>query len=162
MAGSAILAFTDKVSAAVKEDIKSATLFASLASSSKHDVFSEPEKWYKEYFQILQVLGFSLQATDFSDYKMSSRSMKLDDIILDVLGGLLAVEETLIVEEAIKVIKAQGEGGKSSNILSSNSFSDEDGGFQVYPCIQSPTGDTTLKAGFFHYKLHRKKNIFYL
>ena len=68
--------------------------------------------------------------------------MKIDEIILDVLGRLLTEEETLMIKELIKVIKAQEKEGKPANILSSNGFS----GFQIYPCTQSPSGNTT-KAG---------------
>ena len=98
MAGSTILTFADEVGEAVKEDIKNATVLSSLASSSNYDVLNEAE--------ILQVLGFVLQASDFSNYDMHSKSMKIDEIILNI-GGLLT-EETLQIKETMKVNKAQG------------------------------------------------------
>lgn len=62
--GSSLSAFTADVGESAKEDIKNATLFASLAASSKYDVLKEPENWYTQYFEVIQVLGFSLQAAN--------------------------------------------------------------------------------------------------
>ncbi len=150
VSGSGILAFTDKVGQTAKEDIKNATLFASLASTTKYKVNEDPSAWYQQYFQILQILGFSLQSSSsFSKYIMKSNSMKIDEIVLDILSGLLTEGESTVVKEVMKTIEAEGENGKPTSILSSNSFTDETGGFQVYSCTQSPSGDVTLKAGFF-------------
>ncbi len=80
---------------------------------------------------------------------MKSNSMKIDEIVLDILSGLLTEGESTVVKEIMKTIEAEGENGKTTSILSRNSFTDETGGFQVYPCTQSPSGDVTLKAGFF-------------
>ncbi len=156
VSGSAILAFTDSVGEAAKEDIKNATLFASLASSSRFSVLDDPEDWYKQYFEIIQALGFTLQAADFSNYIMHSESMQIDKIILEILSGLLTEGETLVIQEAISFIKSAN-GGKPAKLFSKNSTSAENGGFQVYPCTQSPSGDVTLKTGFFYYKIKKEK-----
>ena len=91
-----------------KEDIKNASLFASLASTSKYSVFTDPEKWYKQYFENIQVLGFSLQAENFSALNMDSKSMQVDEIILEILTGLLTEGESIIIEQAINYIRSLG------------------------------------------------------
>lgn len=67
--------------------------------------------------------------------------MKIDQIVLDILAGLLTEGETVVIEEAVKVVKAQGGGGKPAKIFSHNAMSAEDRAFQIYPCTQSPSGD---------------------
>jgi hypothetical protein len=71
--------------AVLQEDILKATLFASLASSTKFSVFTQPEEWYRQYIEIIQVLGFSLQAAVFSNYEMHSTN------IYEIVHAILAV-----------------------------------------------------------------------
>ena len=99
VSGSGILAFTDKVGQTAKEDIKNAILFAWLASTTKYRVNEDPASWYQQYFQIMQILGFSLQSSSFSKYNMKSNSMKIDEIVLDILSGLLTEGESTVVKE---------------------------------------------------------------
>ena len=68
----------------------------------------------------------------------------------------ISERESLVVREAIKIIKAGGEAGKGATLFSSNTQKSEDGGFQIYPCTQSPSGDVTLAAD---YKLKKHPNI---
>ncbi len=52
VSGSEILAFTDKVGQTAKEDIKNATLFASLASSTKYNVNEDPGLGINNIFKL--------------------------------------------------------------------------------------------------------------
>ena len=55
-----------------------------------------------------------------------------------------------------------GEGGTPAKIFSRNSVNSRDGGFQIYPYTQSPSGDT-LKTGLFYYNLHKEtKHILFI
>ena len=64
VAGTTILAFTESVGEKQKKISRMHRYLHHWLQPLKYSVFTDPQKWYKQYFEIIQVLGFSLQAED--------------------------------------------------------------------------------------------------
>lgn len=70
-----LVSFVSSLTGEQKQDVLDSSLLAQLAANKKYDRESDTDKWYKEYTNVMQMLGWVMQGFKFGRYKSSAASL---------------------------------------------------------------------------------------
>ncbi len=133
-----------------KSDVLNSTLLAQLAANKKFNREEKPEEWYKFYSNVLENVGWVLQAFDFNKYNASSASFETSKMILDVVAALCTGNELLIVRSTIKALNDLKTDDKRVKLFEQTSHTLKKGNFQIAVCSQE-NKQITMKIGCFYF-----------
>lgn len=144
--GNSLVSFTENLDSTHKTDLLYAMGFAQLqAVQAGFDPKAAPMGYYNYVTNLLQQVGFVAQDIQFAKYQTTTQTVKLDKVVLEILGGILAAPELALVDAAVEALKAtQDDDGGPWTIYSSHSVSNKAGGFSIGVANQSngPDGKT--------------------
>lgn len=83
--GNSLICFAKDVSGQNKEDAIISTLLAQLLSSEDYNRESETMHWYGFYYELLNVVAWEAQNTDFAKVELTNETFKLRDEIYKVI-----------------------------------------------------------------------------
>jgi len=88
--GSGVFSFVTGVTTEVREAISDSALLAQLVANKRIDVGSEPLKWFKTYFEVLQNVGWTMQEGGWDDYSTSGTAVEVHEKIIEIMTAVLA------------------------------------------------------------------------
>ena len=139
--------FTGNIKGQAKQDILNATLFAQLTSNEKHNRQSETADWYKSFLDVLEKIGFIVQAFSLQKYHPVGSSFSMEEVVQHYLKGVETEEQLAIRKETIK-----GLSDKQVSFSKSSSTDESSGDFQIFSCDQKPNGEVVLVLGCFYFR----------
>lgn len=146
-----LVSFTSTLKGQQKSDVLNSTLFAQLAATKKHDRYKDTENWYKEFANVLNIVGWVLQGFKFDQYRSSEDSFNISQITLELLSTLIGEDATLLktVQATLKGLAKDSEG---LTLFSSKSSSENHGNFQILPCEVDKNGQINVAFIGAHFK----------
>ncbi|KYF90740.1 hypothetical protein BE20_16765 [Sorangium cellulosum] len=131
--GSSLLSFAQGVDAGVREAISDSALLAQLVANKHASAQAAPLDWYAKYVEVLQNVGWVMQAGAWSDYTTQGTGAEVHEKIIEVLSVALGPSATAaaIVKSAIDALAAMKEGGSWFTIFSRESQHANIARFQV-------------------------------
>lgn len=113
-------------------------------------------KWYDKYREVLENIGWIIQAFQFDGKRMNKSSFSMDEVVLKVLEAVVTGNGLAIVQAALGALKGTGEGSREVNIFETSSTTPNSGNFQVFPCYAADMGVAISFAG---YEMHTTEKV---
>lgn len=145
-----VQAFVSGMSEKLRHDVLNSTLLAQLAATKKFDRFRDSENWYKFYREVLENVGWVIQAFDFTKFETSGDTFS---VASDVIGVLLAIctgDESALVQSALNAVKNMTDGDSRLVLFETESHSTNQGSFQISAAAEDK-GLAVLKFGGFRF-----------
>lgn len=88
--GEGVLSFSSGLSAENRSDAQNAFLFASLVANKKYPEESQGVEWYQLFRKVMQDSGWTPTAKYYNDLHISGTSVRMDKLVLEILGSVVA------------------------------------------------------------------------
>lgn len=150
-----LVSFVAGVSATHKSDALNSTLLAQLAANKKYDRETHTVEWYKFYRDVLENVGWVVQAFDFVKYNASGTSFTVDAVIAEVLAAIATQNDKAIIDSTIKAVKALDKGDGRLSLWDDNSSKLDKGNFQIAACADTD-GVLVMKLGTFYFSTDKR------
>lgn len=137
--GSTVTAEPGKLTEQNKADVLNSELLAQLAASKKYNRDTQSIEWYNAYRDVLENIGWVIQAYNFKGHTMSKDSFTVDAVVFEVLKGVVTEEVLGLIEATFTALKDLGQGSDKVKLFENSSSGTNNGNFQVYPCYADPT-----------------------
>lgn len=131
--GSTLFSFAKGVTADVREAISDSALLAQLVANKHASSTNAPMDWYAKYVEVLQNVGWVMQANQWSDYTARGTGAEVHEKIVEVLTVALgpSAAATAIIKSAIGALAAMKSGSSWFTIFSRESQHASIARFQV-------------------------------
>jgi hypothetical protein len=106
--GSGIFAFEQGVTREVREAISDSALLAQLVANKRANANLDPLVWFREYFDVLTNVGWTIQSAEFSDYSTSGTAAEVHEKVIEVMTAILTPGSTglAIIAASVNALKA--------------------------------------------------------
>jgi hypothetical protein len=153
VAGNALLAFTADVSAQHKTDLLNSIGIAQLSAVQKKlDPARDPIGYYEYVTTTLSNIGYTAQSVNFSNYNTRTKTVEVEQVVLEIMANVLTAAELTIVKAAVTALKAAADsGGAPWTIYNSKSTSSDNGSFSI-GLANETNGSVAVKLAAFHFK----------
>lgn len=161
--GGGVTAFTEDVKGAAKQDILDATLFAQLAADRKYDRERDTMNWYGYYRYILGNIGFVIQSFSFQQYQATGGTLSMEKVVIEILAAIATEGQSLVIQQTLNALKGLSSADDRIVLFSQQCSSSNTGSFQIYPVVQSPSGDVSMALGAFYFTAghHQVRFLFF-
>nr|WP_229801725.1 hypothetical protein [Pseudomonas mandelii] len=88
--GEGTLGFSGKLSAENKSDAQNAFLFASRAANKLYPEEHQGKEWYLRFREVMTLAGWTPVSKYYSDLHVSGTSVRMDKLVLEILGAVVA------------------------------------------------------------------------
>lgn len=146
-----LISFVTGLSIEDKSDVLNSVLLAQRAANKKHDRYSQPEDWYKNYHEILTTIGWVGGQDSFQKYTADGTTVKVDDVVLQILGTLaIGGAAITAITQALNALQGLSAHDKQFTLWEQSSHSLTTGNFQIAACEKSGDG-LVLNLGTFYF-----------
>jgi hypothetical protein len=137
--GSEVVSFAKGVSVERRNDIVNCALLAQLVANKRIADRAKLIEWYKEYFDVLSNLGWTLENNGFSSYEEKADGLEAHEAILKVAAVVLGAAPTAlaIVTSTIQAMKSMDADNPWITIFDRESKQSNTARFQVSLAEQS-------------------------
>ncbi|MBC3270552.1 hypothetical protein HU765_11490 [Pseudomonas sp. SWRI81] len=88
--GEGILSFSGNISGENRSDAQNAFLFASLVANKKYPREDQGREWYMLFRDVMTSAGWTPISKYYSDLQISGTSVRMDKLVLEILGSVIA------------------------------------------------------------------------
>lgn len=126
-----IVSFVSGVAGQARRDVLNATLFAQLAADGEFPRMKEPKAWLNRYTDILNQIGWNLEAGERREYVSGVSEFDMNKALLKIMGGALLgpASQLAVITATLDALKDLGEGAEDIKVferrlqeLDTNSF----------------------------------------
>ncbi|HKQ52186.1 MAG TPA: hypothetical protein VJT74_07445 [Pyrinomonadaceae bacterium] len=131
--GSGLFSFAQGVDAKVREAISDSALLAQLVANKRFSQEESPLEWFKEYSEVLQKVGWTLQDSGWTDYTTSGKAAEVHEKILEVMAVALgpAPAALAIITATVNALKGMKPDSSWLTIFSRESQKSSVARFQI-------------------------------
>jgi hypothetical protein len=106
--GSGVFAFAQGVANDVREAISDSALLAQLVANKRTSAERDPLQWFAAYSEVLQNVGWTLQAAEWTDYTSEGTAAEVHEKIIEVMAAVLAPAPAAlaIIGSTVNALKA--------------------------------------------------------
>ena len=157
VAGGAILTFVSGMTEQNKADIRHSYLFSSLVASKQFPKDNQGKEWYFKFLEVMQDCGWAIVRKNYSSEVASGKSFKMDQLVLKILGSVVAAAalpgptSALMLKVAGDAIASLETSEKPLQVFDRNVIETGNGGFGVGSCHENPDGEVILALGTVRY-----------
>jgi hypothetical protein len=114
-----IVSFVSGVAGQARRDVLNATLFAQLAADNDHPRMKQPEEWLNRYRDVLNRIGWNLEAGESRNYSSEVNEFDMNKALLKIMGGALLgpVSQLAIITATLEALKELGEGSDDIKVF---------------------------------------------
>lgn len=150
-----VVCFVEGLDGQLKSDVLNSTLLAQLAASAKYP--KDPNNfqynvagWYNCYTDTLQKVGWNIQGLSFSQHQVSGSTFQVNEVVLQLLAGIVTGNTRMIVESALDALNAtKAKQSQALTLWKSHTDNDANGSFQIACCSES-NGCAAMALGAFY------------
>jgi len=146
-----LLGFVDGLSGQDKDDVLFSTQFAQRAASAKSDRFLEVQKWYRDYVEWLETLGWVVPQFSFNMVDVGDHELQMD-AAAEIISAVASGGQTVILTAALKALRGQADDSQQIKLFDFHSSVDFGGNFQMGAVQKADNGAVSVSLGAFHYK----------
>lgn len=88
--GEGTLGFAGKLSAQNRSDAENAFLFATRAANKQYPEEHQGKEWYLRFREVMTLAGWTPVSKYYSDLHVSGTSVRMDKLVLEILGSVVA------------------------------------------------------------------------
>lgn len=146
VAGNSMVAFTANLDATHKTELLYVMGWAQLHAVQTYNQSPQtnPIGYYNAVTGILTRVGFTAQNVAFTSYTAKTATVELDQVVLEIVGGLLTAPELALVDAAVAALKASAsDNGAPWTIYSSSSTTNNAGSFSIGLADETTAPDGT-------------------
>ncbi|MHC8331084.1 hypothetical protein [Pseudomonas sp. LB3P25] len=88
--GEGVLSFSSNLSGENRSDAQNAFLYASLAANKAFPEESQGKEWYGRFVKVMTDAGWSPTSKYYNDLLISGTSVRMDKLVLEILGSVVA------------------------------------------------------------------------
>jgi len=145
--GSGLFSFAQGVDASVREAISDSALLAQLVANKKFSAAHAPLDWFKEYSDVLQNVGWTLQESGWDDYTAMGKAGEVHEKILEVMAVALgpAPAALAIIAATVNALKGMKPDSSWLTIFSRESQQAKIARFQIGLVEKDEAGDVFVK-----------------
>ncbi len=147
-----VLGFVDGLSGQDKDDVLFSTQFAQRAASAKSDRFLEVQKWYRDYVEWMETLGWVVPQFSFNDFDLDDRELKMDAAALEIIAAVASGGQTAILKKTLEALGGLADDSKQIKLFDFHSSVQFGGNFQMGAVQKAENGAVSVALGAFHYK----------
>ncbi len=151
-----LVTFVAGISAQNQADVLNSTLLAQLAANKKFDREKNTVNWYAFYRNVLENVGWVVQAFQFEKQDIGGASATVDKFVVDMLVSIAADNEMEAVTLAMKALKNLPAKDNRIVLFDHSTHSDSNGNFQIAACSENG-GQVAMKIGAFYFS--SSKNV---
>jgi hypothetical protein len=158
----AVVAFTDKVPAAQRQDILDAVQLAQRAADGLCDRHAETESWYRKFTEVLSRVGWTSSEFAFVKHNQAEGELKIDARALKILAAVATQNALGVLTESLSVLEGMADKDHAINIFKRFASTDLSGNFQLGAAALSEQGALSMALGafYFHAEDRRTKTLF--
>lgn len=130
--GATVISFVGSVDPQSQSDALNSTLLAYLSANAQYDPIKETVNWYSTYRQTLLAVGWDPQDFDFTQYTASAATLKIDQVVLEIVTALVGVgAELAVVEAALQALQNLPSTSGIMQIWNTQSHTENSGNFMM-------------------------------
>ncbi len=126
-----VVSFVSGLSADHQTSVLNSTLLAQLAANKQYDREQDTTNWYKFYRNVLEHVGWQMQAFGFNEYQASGNNFTMDKAVLDILAAVATQNELAAIKAAIDAAKGLAAGDGRITLFDHSSTQGSSGSFQI-------------------------------
>lgn len=88
--GEGIISFSGGLSGVNRTDAQNAFLYASLVANKNYPLEHQGKEWYMQFREVMTSAGWTPISKYYSDLKVSGTSVRMDKLVLEILGSVIA------------------------------------------------------------------------
>jgi hypothetical protein len=159
----AVVSFVAGLEEKDKIDVLSSIQIAQRAAKAKFDRFADTKGWYGAFVEVLEQLGWVIDAFAFTERDKTKGQFSMDKSALDVIAAVATGAQLAILVKTIDTLKKLGDGDRALRIFDLQALSDLNGNFQIGAAEKARNGALALALGAFHFQArdHRGKFLFW-
>lgn len=155
-----LVSFVAGVSPQNQADVLNSTLLAQLAANKKFDREKNTTDWYAYYRNVLENVGWVVQAFQFDKYNVGGASVTVDKIVLDVLAAIATGNDLAVITTTLNAVKNLSKSNDNRIVLFDHaSHGASNGNFQISSCAESG-GQVAMKIGAFYFSSNQNVERF--
>ena len=134
--------------------------FAQRAASAKSDRFLEVQKWYRDYVECMETLGWVAPHLSFNDFDLDERELKMDAVALEIIAAVATGGQTAILKTTLEALGGLADDSQQIKLFDFHSSVEFGGNFQMSTVQKAENGAVSVALGAFHYKSVDKRKEF--
>ncbi|GII93412.1 hypothetical protein [Sinosporangium siamense] len=150
--GNSMVAFTAQVSPQHKDDLLNSFGLAQLSAVAQGgNAEADPVDYYRKVVTVLTNIGYTGQSINFAKYTTKTATVKIDQVVLEIMAALVTAPELEIVKSALTALKASADAnGAPWQLYNSQSTSDNNGSFSI-GLANETNNNVAVKVSAFHF-----------
>ncbi|SDG47399.1 hypothetical protein SAMN05421505_104276 [Sinosporangium album] len=150
--GNSMVAFTADVSPQHKDDLLNSFGLAQLSAVAQGaDAEADPVDYYRKVVKVLTNIGYTGQAINFAKYATQTATVRIDQVVIDIMAALVTGPELEIVKAALTALKSSADAnGAPWQLYHSQSTSDTNGSFSI-GLANETNNNVAVKLSAFHF-----------
>jgi len=160
--GSDVVAFVKGLTPEQRQDVVNATMLAQLVAKNKvknPQTLDDVLKWYDEYFDVLDNIGFVVQGKGFAQFVEKGTQVEVHEAIIEVAKVALGAAPTalLLVTKTLESLKSLNEGSPWITLFQRETRSAKTAHFQV--TLAEPDKDGGLLVTLLAFGMEAKATL---
>jgi hypothetical protein len=143
-----IVSFVSDLSEQHRNDVLNSVLIAQLAANKKFPGETQVQDWYKSFVNVLNNLGWAIEAAEFSTFKASKDIFEVENAIIDILTAAFGGTFLTVITKTLASIKGLSDGNGKILAFENNTHSLSKGAFQI-GLAKEVNGSVSLQIGTF-------------
>ncbi|WP_283138838.1 hypothetical protein [Rhizohabitans arisaemae] len=150
--GNSMVAFTADVSPQHKDDLLNSFGLAQLSAVAQGaNPEADPLGYYRKVVTVLTNIGYTGQSINFANYSTQTATVKIDQVVLEIMAALVTAPELELVKAALTSLKASADAnGAPWQLYNSQSTSDNNGSFSI-GLANETNNNVAVKLSAFHF-----------
>lgn len=88
--GEGIISFSGNITGVNRTDAQNAFLYASLVANKRYPLENQGKEWYMLFREVMTHAGWAPISKFYSDLQVSGTSVRMDKLVLEILGSVVA------------------------------------------------------------------------
>ena len=126
-----LVSFASGVSGQRRKDVLNSVLLAQLAANKQFPDDANILEWYKTFVKILNNLGWTIQAAEFSTFQASADVFEVENAIIDILTKAFGGAFKTAITSTLDAIKSLSDHDGKITAFEKNTHSLSKGAFQI-------------------------------
>ncbi len=143
-----LVSFVSEVNGQRRSDVLNSVLLAQLAANKQFPEEAQILDWYKAFVKVLNNLGWTIEAAEFSSFVSSSTIFEVENAIIDILTAAFGGTFQSVIIKTLGAIKSLSDTNGKITAFEKNTHSLSKGAFQI-GLAKEENGTVSLQLGTF-------------
>ena len=148
----AVLTFVGRLDEQQRDDVLQSVQLAQRAADAKHDRFTETERWYAIFAEVMQRIGWVTQQNATFNHSQRDGQLSINNGALKLLADIATQNALGVLSSALDTLKGMTDEHGTIQLLKFNSIAGGSGSIQIGVADCDDNGGVNLAMGAFQFK----------